>query len=171
MSRSGGAEFRTAAAQHSFDISRTDSDKAGTNVSPGANAGALILGGAHGSLAVARSLGRRGVDVWFATHDHPITKYSRYTKRGIEWPGPNHPAAVDWLLTFAARWKLNGWVLIPGADPELRLLAQNYPALTQVFHIAAPTWPMAQWAHDKRLTEQHARAVGIAAPRSIYPAE
>jgi predicted ATP-grasp superfamily ATP-dependent carboligase len=165
-----GAEFRTAAVQNGFDISRTESDKAGTDVSSSSTAGALILGGAHGSLAVARSLGRRGIDVWFATHDHPITKYSRYTKRGIEWPGPNHPAAVDWLLTFAARWKLNGWVLIPGADPELRLLAQNYPALSQVFRIAAPTWAMAQWAHDKRLTEQHARAVGIAAPRSIYPA-
>lgn len=165
-----GAEFRMAAVQSSLDISRTDSDKMGADISPSSTAGVLILGGAHGSLAIARSLGRRGIDVWFATHDHPITKYSRYTKRGVEWPGPNHPAAVDWLLTFAARWKLNGWVLIPGADPELRLLAQNYAALSQVFRIAAPTWPMAQWAHDKRLTEQHARAVGIAAPRSIYPA-
>jgi predicted ATP-grasp superfamily ATP-dependent carboligase len=165
-----GVEFRTAAVQSDFELSRTSSDKSPAEPSPGTIAGALILGGAHGSLAVARSLGRRGIDVWFATHDHPITKYSRYTKRGVEWPGPNHPAAVDWLLAFAARWKLNGWVLIPGADPELRLLSQNYQVLSQVFHIAAPTWSVAQWAHDKRLTEQHARAVGIAAPRSIYPA-
>ena len=34
--------------------------------------GALIIGGAHGSLAVARSLGRKGIPVWFVTHDHPI---------------------------------------------------------------------------------------------------
>ena len=137
--------------------------------SPNPTPGVLILGGAHGSLAIVRSLGRRGIDVWFATHDHPIAKYSRYTKRGVRWPGPNSPKAIEWLLAFAARWQLDGWVLFPGADAELRLLSQNHDALSKVFHVAAPTWPIAQWAHDKRLTEQHARAVGVATPLSIYP--
>ena len=131
--------------------------------------GALVLGGAHGSLAIARSLGRRGIDVWFATHDHPIAKFSRYTKRGIAWPGPNDPNAVAWLLTFAARWKLEGWVLFPGADAELRLLSQNHDVLSKVFHVAAPAWSVAQWTHDKRLTQQHAQSVGVATPQSLYP--
>src|ERR1700722_9297665 len=57
--------------------------------------GALILGGAHGSLAVARSLGRRGIPVWFATHDHPIAKYSRYVARSFEWAGPSDKGAAS----------------------------------------------------------------------------
>jgi D-aspartate ligase len=148
----------------------------GTDQSPLANVmngppGVLILGGAHGALAIARSLGRRGIDVWFATHDHPIAKYSRYTKSGVSWPGPNQPNALEWLLAYAAQWNLQGWVLIPGADAELRLLSQNHEALSKVFHVAAPTWSVVQWAHDKRLTQQHAQLVGVATPRSIYPSD
>ena len=47
--------------------------------------GALILGGAHGSLAIARSLGRHGISIFFLTHDHPIAKFSRYTGRHGSW--------------------------------------------------------------------------------------
>lgn len=148
---------------------RIAAEPAGQTVVRSARPGALILGGAHGSLAIARSLGRRGVDVWFATHDHPIAKYSRYTKSAVAWPGPNDPKAVEWLLEFARRWHLGGWVLFPGADAELRLLAQHYETLAQAFNVAAPCWEIVQWAHDKRLTEQHARAVGVAMPLSLYP--
>jgi D-aspartate ligase len=131
--------------------------------------GALILGGAHGSLAIARSLGRRGIPVWFATHDHPLTKYSRYTHRSFVWPGPNSDDAVDWLLNCGCRFPIDGWVLFPGADAELRLLSQNRDALSKIFHVAAPPWSVTQWAHDKRLTAEHALATGVATPLSLYP--
>ena len=50
--------------------------------------GALILGGAHGSLAVARSLGRRGIPVWFATHDHPIRETPATSHAVSSGPAP-----------------------------------------------------------------------------------
>src|SRR6516165_10718359 len=36
--------------------------------------GAVILGGAHGSLSIARSLGRRGIPVWFIADEPLITR-------------------------------------------------------------------------------------------------
>src|SRR6185312_1463137 len=49
---------------------------------------ALILGGAHGSLAIARSLGRRGIDVALLT-DHHLAGFSRFVQRKFTWDGPN----------------------------------------------------------------------------------
>jgi D-aspartate ligase len=92
-------------------------------------AGAVILGGAHGSLAVARSLGRRGIPVWFVTHDHPIAKYSRYVVRSFDWPGPSHEDAARWLVEFAAKHKLDRWVLFAGGDEEVRLIAPHHAVM------------------------------------------
>ena len=52
----------------------------------GLERGALVLGGAHGSLAVARSLGRQGIPVWFVTVDRLIPRFSHYVKRTLSWP-------------------------------------------------------------------------------------
>src|ERR1700681_3244638 len=91
-----------------------------TRMTIGGPRGALILGGAHGSLAVARSLGRRGIPVWFVTHDHPIAKHSRYVARSFDWAGPSDENAASWLVEFAARHRLERWVLFAGADEEVR---------------------------------------------------
>lgn len=82
------------------------------------SAGALILGGAHGSLAVARSLGRRGIPVAFIAAEPLIPRYSRYVGRTWSWPGARDPHAVQWLLDHARRNDLKGWVLFPEAIPK-----------------------------------------------------
>jgi predicted ATP-grasp superfamily ATP-dependent carboligase len=133
--------------------------------------GALILGGAHGSLAVARSLGRRGIPVWFVTHDHPIAKYSRYTTQSFDWPGPDESGAAEWLVDFAARHRLDRWVLYPGGDAEARLIAQWHAALAEVFTLVTPPWSVARFACDKRLTHLHADSVGVDSPWSAFPAD
>lgn len=132
-------------------------------------AGAVILGGAHGSLAVARSLGRHGIPVWFITHDHPIAKYSRYVKRSITWAAPDGERAAEWLLELAARNGLGGWLLFAGGDPEVQLIARHYAALTGVYKVVSPPWPVARVAGDKRATYEHAAASGVATPASFYP--
>ena len=53
--------------------------------------GALILGGALGSLGLARSLGRRGIPVRFLTSDNTIARYSRYTQASALSPHPEQP--------------------------------------------------------------------------------
>ncbi len=131
--------------------------------------GALLLGGAHGSLSIARSLGRRGIPIWFVTDEHLIPKYSRYTLRTVSWGGPDHPDAASFLMALAERHRLEGWVLIPGGDAEVRLIAQNYGELSKIFRLVSPPWDVVRWAYDKRLTHRRADALGIAYPRSWYP--
>jgi D-aspartate ligase len=133
--------------------------------------GALILGGAHGSLAVARSLGRRGIPVWFVTHDHPIAKYSRCVAESMTWPGPDDERATDWLLDLAARQRLDGWVLYPGGDAEARLIAQRHHVLGQAFTLTTPPWTTARFACNKRLTHDHAVSVGVDSPWSYFPSD
>jgi D-aspartate ligase len=131
--------------------------------------GALIVGGAHGSLAVARSLGRKGIPVWFVTHDHPITSYSRYVLRRGTWPGPDAKGAAQWLVDFAAHHRLDRWVLFPGGDAEARLVAQRHDLLGEAFVLTTPPWPVTRFALDKRLTHQHADTVGVDSPWTHFP--
>lgn len=130
------------------------------------NVGALIIGGDHGSLGVARSLGRRGIPVWFLTDDKIIAKFSLYTKRSLYWPGPEHPSAAEHLLELAARHGLNGWVMYPAGDREVKLVAQNHVALSRVFRLFTPPWDVTRIAVDKHLMYERAAALGIACPRS-----
>ena len=131
--------------------------------------GALILGGAHGSLAVARSLGRRGIPVWFVTHDHPIAKYSRYVARSFEWAGPSDKGAADWLVELSRSHRPERWVLFAGGDEEVRLVARNHAMLQRAYRVTTPPWEIIRIACDKRLTDEHAGAVGVDSPWSRYP--
>jgi D-aspartate ligase len=131
--------------------------------------GALIVGGAHGSLALARSLGRRGIPVWFLTDDHPIAKYSRYTARSFAWGGPEDAGAIEFLKTLARDHHLEGWVLIAAGDAELRLLSQHHADLASIFRMTVPPWETVRWTHDKRLTYERAAALGLDYPRCYNP--
>jgi predicted ATP-grasp superfamily ATP-dependent carboligase len=136
---------------------------------PRSGCGAVILGGAHGSLSMARSLGRRGIPVWFIADEPLITRFSRYVTRTIAWDGADHPDAAGHLLELGHRHKLNGWVLLAGGDPEVRLIAQNHGALASLFRLTTPPWEQVQWAFDKHRTYERAAALGIDCPQSFYP--
>jgi predicted ATP-grasp superfamily ATP-dependent carboligase len=131
--------------------------------------GALIVGGAHGALALARSLGRNGIPVCYLTDDHPIASYSRYTVRSFAWDGPGEDGAIAFLKDLARDHHLEGWVLIAAADAELRALSQHHAELSTVFRVAVPPWETVRWTHDKRLTYERAAALGIDHPRCYNP--
>jgi D-aspartate ligase len=131
--------------------------------------GALIVGGAHGALALARSLGRHGIPVCFLSDDHPITRYSRYTERSFAWDGPGGDGAIAFLKDLARDHHLEGWVLIAAGDAELPALSQHHADLSTVFRLAVPPWETVRLAHDKRLTYERAAALGIDYPRSYNP--
>ncbi|HLH94950.1 MAG TPA: ATP-grasp domain-containing protein [Xanthobacteraceae bacterium] len=132
-------------------------------------AGALIVGGAHGALALARSLGRHGIPVCYLTDDHPIASYSRYTERSFAWPGPDHVGAVDFLKGLARDHRLDGWALIAAGDAELRLISQHHAELASVFRLAVAPWETVRFTHDKRATYERAAELGIDYPRCYDP--
>jgi D-aspartate ligase len=131
--------------------------------------GALIVGGAHGGLALARSLGRRGIPVCFVTDDHPIASYSRYVGRSFHWSGPDDDGAIELLKAIARDHHLEGWVLIAAGDAELRVLSQHHADLSSVYRVTCPPWETVRWTHDKRLTYERAASLGIDFPRCYNP--
>jgi predicted ATP-grasp superfamily ATP-dependent carboligase len=135
----------------------------------GLQRGALILDGAHGSLAVARSLGRQGIPVWFVASEQLIPRFSRYVARTLFWPGAEQPGAFDALMEIGRRHHLDGWVLFPGGDAEARLVSHHHDELSSFFRVVTPPWDVMRWAADKRLTNEHAESLGIDFPWSHYP--
>lgn len=131
--------------------------------------GALVLGGAHGSLEIARSLGRRGIPVWLVTSDNPLATLSRYVQRHFVWDGPDRDDAVAYLADLAARHRLHGWVLFAGGDAEVQLVALNHEALGALFALTTPAWDVVRWTLDKRAMNARADALGLAQPLSCYP--
>lgn len=131
--------------------------------------GALVMGGALGTVAVARSLGRRGIPVCFLNHDHPIASFSRYVRRTITWPGPEAPDALASLLEIIRQQQMEGWVLFVCGDLELRFASQNYARLASMLRLTCPPWEIARWAYDKHLTYQRAGEIGLDVPWSYHP--
>ena len=128
--------------------------------------GALIVGGAHVSLALARSLGRRGIPVWLLA-GHPLPRYSRYVQKSFAWPGAEHRDAVASIIDVAVRHGLKRWVLFATGDEDMRVIAQNHALLASHFRVVTASWDITQWAYDKRLTYRRAAELGIDYPRSV----
>ena len=131
--------------------------------------GAIVLGGAHGSLAIARSLGRRGIPVWLVTADNPLASFSRYVARSLHWRGPRADGALDFLLELGRRHGLQGWVVFAGSDEDLQFVARNHAALGGFFTLTTTPWDRVRWAYDKRSMNTRAEELGIACPRTCYP--
>lgn len=131
--------------------------------------GAIVLGGAHGSLAIARSLGRRGIPVWLVVADNPLAALSRYVVRSVRWRGPRDEGALEFLFDLNRRHGLDGWVLFAGGDDDLRFVAQNLSALGTAFTPTMPPWEQIRWTADKRLMNARADELGIARPLTCYP--
>ncbi len=132
--------------------------------------GALVLGGSHGALAVVRSLGRNGIPAWFVTTDNILARLSRFTTKSVSWPGPNADGAADLLLELGRRHCLEGWVLLPCADEEARLISQNHAALSRMFRVRTPPWETMRWAYDKHRMNERAAALGLDLPNSFSAA-
>ncbi|MBI3434122.1 MAG: ATP-grasp domain-containing protein [Proteobacteria bacterium] len=131
--------------------------------------GAIVLGGAHGGLAITRSLGRHGIPVCFLTHDHPLAGYSRYARHNLRWQGPDHPNALGVLIELVREHQLHGWVLFVGGDAEVRFVARHHDELARVLRLTTPPWNATRYAYDKALTYERARDIGIGFPWSRYP--
>lgn len=141
----------------------TDPDPAKCDVA----AGAIVTGGSHGSLGIARSLGRRGIPVWVVANGSPIQKASRYVERSWDWPATDASAQVRRLLDLADQFRLQGWMLFAGGDEQVELLSRHHAALSRRFRVTTPDWEVTRWAFDKRLTYQRCAELGIDHPWTL----
>lgn len=137
----------------------------------GSRPGVVVLGGAHGAVAAARSLGRRGIPVWFIGDDHPIARYSRYVRRRLRWSGADPEAAVRMLCRLAQEEGIAGWVLFPAGDAEVQLVARHHAELARHFRLFTMPWESLQHLNDKSLLYAMAARVGAGFPHTIDPTD
>ena len=124
--------------------------------------GAVVLGGNFVGLGIARSLGKKGIQVWVLDSDRSksIAQFSRYTTRFIEVKED----IVSLLLREGRENNLNGWVLFPVTDEYVELLSANREALSSIFRVTTGPLDVTKFALDKRMTYSRAEELGIAAP-------
>lgn len=130
-------------------------------------AGIVLLGGAHGALAMARSFGRLGIPVALVTNDHPLPRWSHFVERQFGWPGPDAPDAAGYLLKLAMQHGFRGWLLLPGGDGEVKLVAAEQQRLGSAFRLMSSDWAELNTLCDKQLLAQRAADAGIAVPRNF----
>jgi len=129
--------------------------------------GALVIGGDHPGLAIARSLGPRGIPVYILEDQQSISVFSRYVTRVIRVPDiRDEKNIVDSVLEVGRRFGLKGWVLFPTRDETVAAFSRNRERLAEFFRVTTPPWDTIRWAWDKNNTWKKAEELGVPSPRT-----
>jgi D-aspartate ligase len=127
--------------------------------------GVVIVGGSHAAIAMARSLRRRRTPVWQITEGVP--GFSRHIRKSLRWAGAEEPGALEFLLRAAETYGLWGYVLLGASDPDVKLISQNFAALSRVYRVPTTPWSELSFACEKAKAYQRAMDLGIGVPE-IY---
>jgi predicted ATP-grasp superfamily ATP-dependent carboligase len=137
---------------------------------PQGTVGALVIGGEHPGLGVARSLGRRGIPVCILDDQQSISSFSRYATRTIKVPDlRDEQKTINCLLDVGRRYNLRDWVLFPTRDETVAALSRHRDELKAFFRVTTPGWDSIKWAWDKKNTYELAEQLGIPCPQTFAP--
>jgi D-aspartate ligase len=132
--------------------------------------GALVVGGDHPGLGIARSLGRRGIPVFILEDQHSISSFSKYASRVIRVKNlRDEQQTIDSVLEVGHRFGLKGWVLFPTRDETVAAISRHRARLAEFFRVTTPDWNTVQWAWDKKNTHTLAKQLGIPTPETWSP--
>jgi predicted ATP-grasp superfamily ATP-dependent carboligase len=132
--------------------------------------GVIVVGGDHPGLAIARSLGPRGIPVYVLDDQHCISTYSRYVKKVVRVKDlRDHEHTVEAVLEVGRRFGLKGWVLFPTRDETVAAFALHRDRLAEYFRVPTPHWDTVRWAWDKKNTYKLAEQLQIPVPRTWSP--
>lgn len=129
----------------------------------------LFHGDYYGTLASARCLGRRGVDVVLADPSrHTRTAASRYVRRWVESPEASQgDRLIRWLLDADA--SLEGRVLFPASDDLVFLFAAHQEELRQRYRLFIPSFTRIATILNKRCLYEACTRVDVRIPRTWFP--
>ena len=131
----------------------------------------LALRAHHGTLGIARSLGRLGVEVRVVHGDrsHPALR-SRYIREVHPWDfrAAEPAATVDFLLRVG-RSMGRRVVLIPTSDDTAELVADHAAALREVFLFQDNAPKLVRALSNKKALHALARDAGIPTAQSVFP--
>ena len=133
--------------------------------------GAVVVGGHFQGLGILRSLASKKVPVCLLDHDLCIGRFSRYPKRFFKCPNvTNEQAFLDFLEALADTEGIRGWVIYPNDDDTVSLLSRHSQRLADFYRIPLPPWEVTRRVCEKRLTYELAEGLGLAVPKTRYPA-
>jgi D-aspartate ligase len=138
-------------------------------VSPNAEKpGALVVGGDHPGLGVARSLGRRGIRVCIIDDARCISSYSKYVERVVRVKDlRDERKTVDSVLEVGRGLNLRNWVLLPTRDETGAAFSKNCRELEKFFRVPVPEWNTIKWAWDKKSTYELSGKLDIPCPKTF----
>lgn len=132
--------------------------------------GAIVIGGDHQGLGIARSLGRHGIPVCVVDDETCIARVSRFVKQVVRVRELRSDGSLLAALTMA-RERLGGsqCVIYPTRDETVIAIATSREKLTRDFRVPTPHMSVIRRSWDKRQTYQLAAQLGIAIPRTWFP--
>ena len=140
----------------------------GNGQSARAKVGALVVGGQHPGLGVARSLGRRGIPVVVVDDQPCVASASRYVQRTVRVPDlRDEQRTIRSIVDVARRFGLHGWVLFPTRDETVAAISRHHDVLDRLFRVTTPEWDVVQWAWDKQKSYALAERLGIPCPMTF----
>ena len=132
--------------------------------------GAIVIGGEHPGLGIARSLGRRGIPVFVSDDQHSVSQFSKYVTRVVRVKDlRDEYRAVDSVLEVGQRYGLKGWVLFPTRDETVAAFSRHRDRLAEFFRVTTAGWSTVRWAWDKKNTYERAAGLGIPIPHTFNP--
>ena len=132
--------------------------------------GAIVIGGEHPGLGIARSLGRRGIPVCVIDDQHSISQFSKYVTKVVRVKDlRNENNTVDSVIEVGQRYGMKGWVLFPTRDETVVAFSRHRNRLAEVFRVTTPGWDTVKWAWDKKNTYDRAAELGIPVPGTYNP--
>jgi D-aspartate ligase len=132
--------------------------------------GAIVIGGEHPGLGIARSLGRRGIPVLVIDDQHSVSQFSKYVNRTVRVKDLlDEERAVESVLEVGQRYGLEGWVLFPTRDETVAAFSRHKDRLAEFFRVTTADWNAVRWAWDKKNTYERAAELGIPVPQTFNP--
>jgi len=132
--------------------------------------GAIVIGGEHPGLGIARSLGRRGIPVYVIDDQHSISQFSKYVTRVVRVKDlRDERNTVENVMEVGQRHGLKGWVLFPTRDETVVAFSRYRERLAEFFRVTTPCWDTVKWAWDKKNTYDRAAELGIPVPHTFNP--
>jgi predicted ATP-grasp superfamily ATP-dependent carboligase len=132
--------------------------------------GAVVIGGDHSGLGIARSLGRRGIPVCIIDDQISVSQFSKYASTVVRVKDlRDEVRTVESVLEVGERYGLEGWVLFPTRDETVAAFSRHRSRLAEFFRVTTPEWETVRWAWDKKNSYECAQHLGIPVPRTYTP--
>jgi predicted ATP-grasp superfamily ATP-dependent carboligase len=133
------------------------------------NAKVIILGCSHAGLAIARTLGKRGIYAIGVTHDETeFGLFSCYLKETAICPHPKDSRAfIDFLLIRVDSWV--GALLLETSDYYMLALSQYKAELSEHYRLIAPDPDIAEIFIEKDKTYALADDANVPHPNIFKP--